>query len=186
MRQSIKKAVAKLQKGGIIAFPTDTVYGLACLANNPSAISKISKLKQRPEEKNYIIQIHNFQLLNNLINPESKNLIEIVKKYWPGKITFIFPANKNWSMPKIAIRIPNHPVALDILEKINQPLIVTSLNISGAPPAVQFKDIPPELLKQIDIVLKDPFGINSPLPSTLVDLTTIPFNILRKGETLFP
>ncbi len=184
----INNATSVLKEGGIIALPTDTVYGLAADAFNEVAVEKISLLKKRENTKNYVLQIDSINKLTQLVD-EVNNLTKgILENYWPGEITFIFKTNPNLKLSyiqeTIAIRIPNNPLTLALLKEYPNPLVVTSLNYSGQPPITTFSDIPDSLRNELDYAI--PFNeALSGLSSTIVDLTKTPPTLLRQGKVKF-
>ncbi len=177
-----------LSSGGIIGFPTDTVYGLACDAFNLSAVDKITQIKGRESSKFYVLQIANHKLLEKLVQPLTNYQKETINKYWPGEITFIFNKSPFASLPyleeTIGIRIPNHKTTLDILASYPNPLVVTSLNRSGEPASTCYDDIPETLKQELDyIVASSEKG--STVASTIVDLSKETPMIIRQGKVLF-
>jgi len=179
---------ASLTQGEIIAIPTDTVYGLACDAFNIDAVQKISKIKGRESAKFYVLQIADISQIQNLVEPLTIEQKNILTQYWPGEITFIFNKNKALNLPyldkTIGIRIPNHTITKEVLSSYKNPLVVTSLNKSGEPPAINASDISEQIKAQVGIVIennKKP----SATASTVVDLTTSSPSVLRQGNIQF-
>lgn len=184
----LQTSLLSLRSGGVLAIPTDTVYGLACLASIPSAVEKINAIKQRDERKYYVLQVATLTDAKTLVHPDQHAILQKVSKYWPGEITFVFKkaplVSFSFLGPTIAIRIPNHPLTLSLLSAAKEPLVVTSLNRSGSPSILSVKDIPTDLLSEIDGVL----NFNQPLsniPSTIVDLSQATPMILREGKIKF-
>lgn len=182
--QALEMATAVIQDGGLIAFPTDTVYGLACDVFNAAAIEKIYQIKGRDLSKAIPIMVgeidHVFQVAEK-VDERSKILID---NFWPGALTVILP--KRYELPKgvsqsstIGIRMPDHTFCLDLLRKTG-PLAVTSANLSGNPDALSAKDVIRQLNEKIQIVIdggKSAGGI----PSTIVDCSIRPARIIREG-----
>ena len=173
-----------LQNKGIICFPTETVYALACDATQPDAINKIYEVKARSKNKQLSILMHDIKTAKKyaVIN---KNALTLMKKFSPGPITYILP-NKNLSnWPKsLGIRIPNHPIAQFILKHYPHPLVGTSTNISGKTSARIFSEIPETIKNSVDITVIDTSKIHpSGHPSTIVDLSKPgQCTVIRKGE----
>ncbi|HCK66720.1 MAG TPA: threonylcarbamoyl-AMP synthase [Anaerolineae bacterium] len=180
----IQTALEVLQNGGIVAFPTDTVYGLGALAFDNSAIESIYVAKNRPIEKAIPVlvgDVKDFEVVASSIPEMAKRFAE---KFLPGPLTCVIP--KKSSLPPaisstntVAVRIPNHPDALNLL-KLAGAMAVTSANISGAESPVTAKEVYKQLNGRIPLILdggKTPGGI----PSTLVDCTKETPIILREG-----
>ena len=185
---NLQKSIQSFRNGGVLAIPTDTVYGLACLASIPTAIQKINHIKQRDEQKNYVLQVATASEAQRLIHPQQLEMLIKVSSYWPGEITFVFNKAPQLSYSflgtTVAIRIPNHPTTLSLLRGLKEPLVVTSLNRSGNPPILSANDIPKDVLDELDGVIR----CNQPLsnvPSTIIDLNQSPPQILRKGKIEF-
>ena len=175
-----------LEKGGIIAYPTDTIYGLGCSILRPDAIEKICAIKQiKPEKANLSFICADLSDLSTYAKAIDNSLFRIFKKLLPGPFTFILPASKE--VPKIlqnkkktiGLRIPDNKIALAIIETLGHPILSASF------PGDNIEDYTdPEIIqehwgKQIDIVVDG--GIGGIIPSTVVDCTTDEYVILRQG-----
>ena len=137
---ALQQAAVLLRSGEIVAFPTDTVYGLGADAQNETAIDKIYTAKERPPEKSLIILIHNKAQLHTLTDTVSDTARKLMNAFWPGPLTLIFPVRANTiseavtrGRDTIGVRMPNHPVALQLLQLADIPLAAPSANISGNP-----------------------------------------------------
>ena len=138
---SVEVARARLFRGDVIAYPTEAVYGLGCDIFNQGAVLRILEIKKRPESKGLIVLVADWEQLELLIdkNLVPKARLAMLEKTWPGPVTWVFPASKQ--VPKwvrgehdsIAVRMSAHPVAHALCQ--NGPIISTSANLSGAPPA---------------------------------------------------
>lgn len=180
----ISRALEILRKGGIVAFPTDTVYGLGALAFDNAAIESIYTAKDRPLEKAIPILIGDLSDLDRIGSDIPEMALRFAERFWPGPLTCVIP--KKSTLPPavsatstVAVRIPNHPVALALLRAAG-PMAVTSANISGAQNPLTAQDVYEQLQGRIPIILdggKTPGGI----PSTLVDCTGEKPVILREG-----
>lgn len=186
--KNLSEAVKIIQKGGIVIFPTDTVYGLIADAKNKTAVKKIFKIKERSFKKPLPVFIKDLKAAKGLAKI-NKNQEKILKKFWPGKITVIlkarstkFPKGIISKDKKIGLRIPDYKSLRLLLRKINYPLAETSANISGKKASTKIKEVLKQFKKgrcQPDLVL-DAGNLKTSLSSTVVDL--IDFKILRKGE----
>lgn len=180
----IQTALKVLQSGGIVAFPTDTVYGLGALAFDNSAIESIYVAKNRPVEKAIPVlvgDVKDFEVVASSIPEMAKRFAE---KFLPGPLTCVIPKKSTLppaisSTDTVAVRIPNHPDALNLL-KLAGAMAVTSANISGEESPVTAEEVYKQLNGRIPLILdggKTPGGI----PSTLVDCTGEKPVILREG-----
>lgn len=180
----LQQALTVLQNGGILAFPTDTVYGLGALAFDNPAIESIYTAKDRPIEKAIPILIGDLSDLDKVAENIPAMALRFASRFWPGPLTCIVP--KKQTLPPavsatstVAVRIPNHTDALALL-RAACPMAVTSANISGQPSPSTAEEVYAQLNGRIPLILdggKTPGGI----PSTLVDCTGNEPIILREG-----
>ena len=180
----ISHAFETLISGGIVAFPTDTVYGLGALAFNNAAIESIYTAKDRPIEKAIPVLVGDISDLDKIGVDIPRMALRFAARFWPGPLTCIIP--KNPTLPPavsttstVAVRIPDHPDTLALLRAAG-PMAVTSANISGAQNPLTAHDVYDQLHGRIPLILdggKTPGGI----PSTLVDCTGDQPIILREG-----
>jgi tRNA threonylcarbamoyl adenosine modification protein (Sua5/YciO/YrdC/YwlC family) len=175
-----------LENGGIIAYPTDTIYGLGCDIFHPEAIEKICAIKKvNPEKANLSFICSDLSDLSLYAKAIDNSLFRILKKALPGPFTFILPASKQ--VPKIlqskkktiGLRIPDNNIALSIIKTIGHPILSASF------PGENIEDYTdPEIIfehwgKQIDMVVDG--GIGGIIPSTVVDCTTNHYEVIRQG-----
>lgn len=143
-KTAIELAVKSISEGGVVICPTDTVYGFLADAENKKAVEKIYKIKKRPKSKPLPIFVKDIKMAKCLAEI-SKAQEVVLKKYWPGKYTFILKSKKPIDIGSrsntIALRIPKHKFLNSLLKKIDKPLAQTSVNISGRPPLNKIKDI---------------------------------------------
>jgi tRNA threonylcarbamoyl adenosine modification protein (Sua5/YciO/YrdC/YwlC family) len=184
----IAKVVNCLRDGGIIIYPTDTVYGMGCDINKQRAVERVCKLKGIDAEKaNFSFICHDLSHLSDFTRPISTTTYKLMKKALPGPFTFILEANN--SVPKlfkskkktVGIRIPNNPICLQIVKQLGNPIMSTSIHdddelidYTTDPDAIyeKYKD-------KVDMVIAGGYGNNE--PSTVVDCTTDNYEILRQG-----
>lgn len=180
----IQQALTVLKNGGIVAFPTDTVYGLGALAFDNAAIESIYVAKDRPIEKAIPILIGDLGDLDQVADNIPSMALRFAARFWPGPLTCIVPKKQTLPLavsatPTVAIRIPNHPDALALLRAAG-PMAVTSANISGQTSPSTAEEVYAQLKGRLPMILdggKTPGGV----PSTLVDCTGIDPVILREG-----
>jgi len=185
LQREIEKGVKILQKGGVIAFPTDTVYGLGADAFNATAVERIYEIKNRPMHRQLPLLIADVEQLTTLAKPIPEIAWFLAKRFWPGGLTLVLP--KTDSLPvylapeyTIAVRVPDHPVCLALIQHLGNPIIGTSANISGQPPALTAEEVRQQLGGKIDFIInggKCPGGKES----TVVDVTRESPTILRQG-----
>jgi L-threonylcarbamoyladenylate synthase len=185
LQREIEKGVKILQKGGVIAFPTDTVYGLGADAFNSTAVERIYEIKNRPRHRQLPVLIADVERLITLADPIPEIAWFLARRFWPGGLTLVLP--KTDSLPvylapgaTIAVRVPNHPVCLAIIQHLGNPIIGTSANISGQPPALTADEVRQQLGGKIDFIInggKCPGGKES----TVVDISRESPIILRQG-----
>ena len=180
---SIKKAAAILKNGGVVIFPTDTVYGLGCRFDNRNALDRIYRIKGTPKTQPFPILVSAASQVEKLanLNDVAQKLIE---KYWPSALTIVLPGLSTSSKPglnaeKIGFRMPDSSLVQSLIEKVGVPLIGTSANFHGHPASKTYQDLDPDFVKLADFTIKGKctFGIES----TVIDATSDPSRILRKG-----
>lgn len=170
--------------GGVIIFPTDTVYGTGCDSFSPNPIQRIFKIKGRDFSKALPILIGNLEQIKSVTSKLDKRSEKLIKTFWPGPLTLILP--KHASLPPdlspydtVGIRMPNHPWLLDLIEH-SGPLAATSANPSGAPEARNVEEVLKTLDGKIDLII-DGGQSWSNLPSTVVNCQSAEIKILREG-----
>lgn len=187
--KTVRQVVDVLRNGGIIVYPTDTVYGLGCDIRKPRAIEKIARFKGvKPEKANFSFIVYDLSHLSDFTRPLNNNVYKLMKKNLPGPFTFILEANNN--VPKlmkskkktVGIRIPDNQIILDIVKELGNPILTTSVHSDDE---VLDYTTDPELIHEdighlVDIVIDGGYGNN--VPSTIVDCTSDEIEILREGE----
>ena len=185
LQRDIEKGVSILKKGGVIAFPTDTVYGLGADAFNSMAVERIYEIKDRSKSHRFPLLIADVKQLTALAEPIPELARFLAAHFWPGGVTLVLPRKDSVptylaSGSTIAVRAPNHPTCLTLLEHLARPLIGTSANISGQPPALTADEVRQLLGGRIDLIIdggKCPGGKES----TVLDITREPPVVLRQG-----
>lgn len=173
-------------KGKIIAFPTDTVFGVGALLDDEIAIEKIFELKHRDYSKPLAILAASIDDIFPYVKDVSNEVIELMKKYWPGALTIIFNKQENVSSKitsgfnTIAFRIPNCDISLNILKQTG-PLATTSVNISGEKPLTNYQEINEHFGDKIDYIVLENVA-SSNVSSTIIDVTTNIIKVIRQGE----
>jgi tRNA threonylcarbamoyl adenosine modification protein (Sua5/YciO/YrdC/YwlC family) len=187
--RAIEQAVEVLRKGGVIIYPTDTIYGLGCDISNQKAIERICQIKGIKREKaNFSFICYDLSHISDYIKPIDNSAFRMLKKALPGPFTFIFNANNN--VPKllssnkktVGIRVPDNNIAREIVRILGNPIVSTSIHddddiieYSTDPELIheKYKDI-------VDLVIDGGYGDNE--ASTVVDCTNSDFEVLRAGK----
>ncbi len=165
----VEEARPMLERGGILAYPTEAVYGLGCDPFNQTAIESIHALKGREADKGFIVLIAEWKQLFPLIAPVSEKQLATVRATWPGFVTWVFPREPSlpeWISGKknsIAIRMSAHPIAQAL--SASAPIISTSANLSGHPPATTIEQLLHQFPTGIDALVQGTLGgLNQPSP----------------------
>jgi L-threonylcarbamoyladenylate synthase len=182
----LSKAVEILANGGIIAYPTETFYGLGADATNEKAIEKIFATKGRDFKNPISLIIGHTDDVYPLVQDLPETAQKLMAAFWPGALTIVFLAANNVSplltagSGKIGLRVSSHPVAREIVQKLKKPITATSANLSGAPECVKASEVAEQIGDIIDAIvdLGDTPGTKG---STIIDVTCDPPVILREG-----
>ena len=183
----IQTAASILKQGGLVVFPTETVYGLGANGLDGEAVAKIFVAKGRPSDNPLILHIHNEAQLADLVTEVSNEAKQLINAFWPGALTLIFhktaivPKEVSAGLSTVGIRMPNQPLALALLQAVNGPLAAPSANRSGRPSSTTLAHVMTDLDGRVDAVL-DGGDTLIGMESTVLDTTTTPCTILRPGE----
>lgn len=184
--EAFKKAAGIIRKGGLVAFPTETVYGLGGNALDPKASCKIYKAKGRPSDNPLIAHVANIEQVKTLVREITPTAKALMDKFWPGPMTLILnksklvPLETTGGLNTVAIRMPNHKTALRLIEESGLPIAAPSANLSGKPSPTKAIHVANDLSGRIEMILDDgetDIGIES----TIIDLTSDRPVILRPG-----
>lgn len=183
----LNDAADVIRNGGLVAFPTETVYGLGADGSNIDAVKKIFIAKGRPADNPLIVHVFDISQVKLLVKEISKNAIKLMNRFWPGPLTLIFKKSKIVSdlitcgLDSVAIRMPNNKIALRLIEKSNCFIPAPSANISGKPSPTDAKHVIEDLNGKIDLII-DAGNVDIGIESTVVDLTSKIPVILRHGK----
>lgn len=187
--RNYKQAVDILKSGGVVAFPTETVYGLGALATDELAVQKIFEAKGRPSDNPLIVHIGNKGQVFNYATDISADAEKLMDTFWPGPLTLVFhkipgviAPNVTPGVETVGVRMPDHPVALGLLRALGEPLAAPSANRSGKPSPTEAAHVHKDLDGLIPLIL-DGGQTGVGVESTVLDMTTIPPTILRPGGT---
>jgi len=186
--KAISQVVDVLKKGGLIIYPTDTVYGLGCDITNIKALEKVAKIKGvKLEKANFSFICHDLSNLSDYVKQISTSVFKILKRALPGPYTFILPGSKSLPNPfkkrkTVGIRVPNNNIALDIVKQLGNPIISTSIRDEDE--ILEYTTDPELILEKwgnlVDLVIDGGYGDNE--ASTVIDLSDDEPAVIRAGK----
>ncbi len=182
----IKLAATVIRNGGLVAFPTETVYGLGANALDDEAVQKIFIAKNRPIDNPVIVHIANIDDLYMLAEKIPEEALKLASRFWPGPLTLLLkkselvPDITTANLDTVAIRMPNHPIALALIKESEVPIAAPSANLSGRPSPTTAEHVIRDLNGKIDVII-DGGDVTFGVESTVLDLTSEPPYILRPG-----
>ena len=184
--EELQEACSILQKGGLVAFPTETVYGLGGDALRQEASAKIYMAKGRPSDNPLIVHIADMDSLRDVADNVSEEALQLAENFWPGPLTMIFkkkekvPKSTTGGLETVAVRMPSHPVARALIRESGVYIAAPSANTSGRPSPTKAEHVREDLDGRIDMIL-DGGAVGIGLESTIVDMSTNVPTILRPG-----
>ena len=186
LTEQVKQAVAVLRDGGIVAYPTDTIYGLGADIYNDKAVERVFTAKNRPMSMPLPVLIDNVQQLAELVSGQTAFSRALIKKFWPGGLTIIF--NKAPQLHSLAlagsanigVRIPDHPVARLLIRELGRPITGTSANLHTDKITLTADEVRDQLGSHVDYII-DAGRCTGKIESTIVDVTVNPPVIMRQG-----
>lgn len=182
----INEIVSVLESGGLIIFPTDTVYGIACDSKNDEAIRKLFSVKNRNLNKPICVLTDSINKINKICSNISELEKRMMDKYLPGDLTIVLDKKEDVSdvltanNNTIGVRIPNNKIALEILKSFPNPLATTSVNISGKKASCKLDEFYDEFKDKVDIIIDG--GITNGVSSTVIRIENGEIKILRQGS----
>ena len=185
-KKKIEAAGDILKQGGLVAFPTETVYGLGADALNPEASKKIYAAKGRPSDNPLIVHISNMKALEKITSEIPEKAKKMAKEFWPGPLTMIFPKSEQvplettGGLETVAVRMPNHPIALALIDAGGGYIAAPSANTSGKPSPTKAEHVALDMDGKIPMIL-DGGAVGIGIESTIVDFSTEIPMILRPG-----
>jgi L-threonylcarbamoyladenylate synthase len=186
IQQQVEQGVSILKQGGLVAFPTDTVYGLGASANIPLAVERVYRVKERPPSMALPLLLADVSQISELAELVPPIAWLLANKFLPGALTIVLPKSK--SVPdsitaggmSVAIRIPAHPIPVALVRGLGVPVVGTSANLSGKPSALTAGDVRSQFGDRVDLVI-DGGRCPGGKESTVVDVTGEVPTILREG-----
>jgi L-threonylcarbamoyladenylate synthase len=182
----IDTAVRILERGGVIAFPTGSLYGLGADALNSGAVERVFTIKERSSDKPLLILVPDRQLVFNLAAEVPAAATRLMDRFWPGQVTIVLkalpglPSNLTAGTGRIGIRLPGHPVARALVAAFGRPVTGTSANLAGRGGCHRIDEIDPQLIQQLDLVI-DAGQLKEGIGSTVVDVTGAEPIVIREG-----
>lgn len=186
-KKELKKITETFKEGGLVVFPTETVYGLGANGLDKEAVKKIYQAKGRPNDNPSILHIAKISQLDELVSEIPKIAKKCINNFWPGPLTIIFkksdivPMEVTGGLDTVAIRMPSNKIAAKILKNVNLPIAAPSANISGRPSPTKASHVIEDLMGRVDIIVDGGKSIVG-IESTVLDVTTDPPMILRPGK----
>ncbi|UCH12481.1 MAG: threonylcarbamoyl-AMP synthase [Candidatus Omnitrophota bacterium] len=178
--KAIKEAAMILQKGGIVAFPTETVYGLAADYNNEDTINRLYDIKKRPKDKPFTIHIAKKEKITEYIDEPDQLTKRLIDKFWPGPLTIIVESKDGKAL---GFRMPSNRIALELINMSSLTIVGPSANVSGKQEPVEPFSVVEAFDGLIDMVI-DAGPTEIGISSTVVDMTTLRPKILREGSNI--
>ena len=188
MEKLINKTVSILDSGGLVIFPTDTVFGIGCRIDRPDSVRRLFSVRRRPEKKAVPVLVSAIEMAEKyFLSPLPNNVRHLMKVYWPGALTIVYNVRTDKVTPlvraygkTIGIRMPKKKLVLEIIRRCGVALLGPSANFHGFPAPSNIRDLDPELARLVDLVIpgESPIG----RASTVVDCTSSPWKILREGS----
>lgn len=182
----IERAVAALRQGGVIVYPTETLYGLGVDATNESALERLAALKGRDRGKPVSVLVASRAMLDQIVETVPAVAERLMNEFWPGALTLAFAARAGLSPVltgggvTIAARISSHPIARALVERLGRPVTSTSANPGGSPPAVEVTQARAYFADAVDVYVDGDRTPGGP-GSTVVDCTADEFVVVREG-----
>jgi len=161
--EALNAAVQCLNEGGIIAYPTEAVFGLGCDPDNDAALQRLLELKQRPAHKGLILVAASMEQLQPYLQPLAEDVLQKLRASWPGPVTWLCPVKESVSTllrgehATLAVRVSAHPVVQQLCRLYAKPMVSTSANVSGGPPATTVDEVR-HTLGTIDFVVPGKVG----------------------------
>ena len=185
--RALEEAISTVQRGGVVAFPTDTVYGIGASLNHPDALARIYDVKGRAQDKPIPILVSRADVISTLVEDADPDLVVLAHRFWPGPLTVILraradlPAEVKAPDGTCGIRIPNHSVPLAIAQANGGAIATTSANKSGEPAATQAATIRDSLGDELDLILDGGIAPGS-TASTVIRREGDTISVIREGS----
>ena len=186
---SLDKAIEVMKQGGIVIFPTDTAFGIGCRMDDEKAVAKLFKIKKRPPTQAVPVLFDSLARVEEFVLPYEASVKRLMKKYWPGGLTIILtcrelkvPLLVRGGGKTLGVRIPDHPVPIQLIKGAGAPILAPSANFYGGNTPYIFGELDKTLTKLVDFVVEG--ETKGSLSSTVVDCSGRPWEIIRQGAIL--
>lgn len=183
---TLRRAAGIMNAGGVIVYPTETLYGIGAHALNPGAVKRVREVKKRGDGKPILVIVSGAQMVPDLVREVSVEASILMSAFWPGPLTLVFRASAvvpdeiTQGTGSVGIRVPSHEFCLALVRECGFPVTSTSANISGEDPPRRVADIKIALNEGVDLFV-DGGELPSRLPSTVVDVLSSPPRLVRRG-----
>jgi L-threonylcarbamoyladenylate synthase len=183
--KTLDRALDVLQRGGLVAYPTDTVYGLAADTANDAAVEKLFEAKGRRPDQSTPLLITDAAQLAPLVDAVPSAARRLIEALWPGALTVVLTKARSYRSRAVAdetvgLRVPDHPLPRELARRLGRPITGTSANLAGGPEPLSARDVIAQLDDAVDLVI-DGGPSAGGTPSTVVDCTRDPPRIVREG-----
>ncbi|MDD5084642.1 MAG: L-threonylcarbamoyladenylate synthase [Candidatus Omnitrophica bacterium] len=173
----LKEAAERLHEGALVIFPTETVYGIGVHPSFKEAVDRLYEIKKRPKDKPFSLHLANYLYAKEFQLLENHAFSFLSKKFWPGPLTLIVKDKKD---KRFGFRMPRNPISMQLIEMVGEPILVTSVNITGEEPALSIEEIPADILEGAELAI-DGGRCELGEESTIVDLSNKPYRVVRPG-----
>ena len=186
---ALARAAAVLREGGLVAFPTETFYGLGAAAGDPAAVRRVFRVKARTESKPLLVLVDSIAMAESLAGEVTPRARELMARHWPGALTLVMraraelPTELTAGTGTIGVRLSGHPVARGLVRALGGPVTAPSANLEDAAPPTSVADVLRALDGAIDLALDGGVTAGGPA-SSVVDVTADPPRILRQGAAV--
>lgn len=179
----------KLKTGGVVIFPTDTVWGVGCRFDNVEAVKRVYQIRNRPEEKAVPVLVSSLFQAQEYFTDLPEKVTTLLKNYWPGGLTVVYFAKQDRVLPEVrgggetvGLRMPNKIELLKVIKGVGVPILGPSANFSGGKTPTNKNELDTNLIKLADMVMEGECDGN--LSSTVIDCTKTPWQVIRQGAVL--
>ncbi len=183
----ITKAIDVLNNGGIVIFPTDTAFGIGCRIDDSKAVSRLFKIRRRPENKAVPVLVNSINMTREYVEEIPQDVENLMKKYWPGALTIILRCNRvrvpalvRGGGETLGVRIPNNKITQKIISKVGVPILGPSANFSGCKTPYSFEELDRKLIDLVDFVVRGETS-GGEMVSTVIDCSVKPWSLVRGG-----
>ncbi len=185
--KSLEEAIKIIKQGGVVIFPTDTAFGIGCRIDDEKAITRLFAIRKRPQSQPTPVLFDTIERVREYVSEFDSKVEQLMRGYWPGALTIILPCQSD-KVPSLVrgggktlgVRIPDHPVPLQIIRGVDVPILGPSANFHGEKTPYSFEELDKALIKLVDFVIDGKTKTKN-LTSTVVDCSVLPFKILRQG-----